>query len=195
MNSNLPSLGSTLKVYIDTEFTDFMNQDLISIGLVSSDGHEFYGENYDFIRAWSSKWVTENVYPLLDLSTHSYPRLVLSAKVWDWIDNLPCEFVVVMIDYESDYNLLLNLFSDEKHPKIIEVKNIYEVISEQCNAQILDHDGNEYEQRMRSAKTKFNLYFMDYFFRTKEKQHHALSDAKANREAFSKLAKEFNFYY
>lgn len=201
MNSNLPNLGSTLSVYIDTEFTDFVKQDLISIGLAASNGDEFYGENYDFIRAWSSEWVREHVYSLLDLThkrdSRCYPRTMLSAKVWQWIDDLPCDFIVVMIDYHSDYDLLLDLFGDEKHPKIIEVKNIDHIIFQQCNSQVplLNASINEFEQRVRSAKTKFNLYFMDYFYRTKEIQHHALSDAKANREAFEKLAKEFAFYF
>lgn len=196
MNSNLPNLGSTLSVYIDTEFTDFVNQDLISIGLAASNGDEFYGENYDFIRGLSSKWVQQHIYPLLDLSKRGYPRLTLSARVWEWLNNLPCEFVVIYIDYKSDYDLLLDLFGDEQHPKIPEVKNIYAVMREAAKSQtLLSNDIDAYANKVIKFKAMFDLYFMDYFFRTKETQHHALSDAKANREAFEKVAKEFGFYY
>jgi hypothetical protein len=36
-------------VFLDTEFTDFLNCDLISIGMVSEDGqHELYAERSDY---------------------------------------------------------------------------------------------------------------------------------------------------
>lgn len=38
----------TLRLYVDTEFTDFLDCDLISIAIVSADGREFYGERSDF---------------------------------------------------------------------------------------------------------------------------------------------------
>ena len=38
-----------MRLFVDTEFTDLLNCDLISIGAVSEDGkHEFYGERSDF---------------------------------------------------------------------------------------------------------------------------------------------------
>ena len=37
-------------VFIDTEFTDFVQIDLISIALVSDDGREFYAERTDYCR-------------------------------------------------------------------------------------------------------------------------------------------------
>lgn len=39
----------TMILFLDTEFTDFQQPDLISIGLVSECGsHEFYAERNDF---------------------------------------------------------------------------------------------------------------------------------------------------
>ena len=37
-----------MPVFIDTEFTDFTQIDLISIALVSEDGREFYAERTDY---------------------------------------------------------------------------------------------------------------------------------------------------
>lgn len=193
MNSSLPSLGSRLDVYIDTEFTDFVNQDLISIGLVASNGQEFYGENLDFKKEFSSEWVQQNIYQLLDANKFGMKRYELSSRVWQWLDDLECDFVRIMIDYKSDYDLLLDLLG-EPHPKIINVQNIYQLITAQCAAQTeLSLDVNASEQKIISAKNKFNLYFMDYFYLTKEIQHHALSDARANKLAYEKVAKEFGF--
>lgn len=36
-----------MRIFIDTEFSDLQNMDLISIGLVAEDGAEFYAERSD----------------------------------------------------------------------------------------------------------------------------------------------------
>ncbi|WP_434717222.1 hypothetical protein P5X00_39880 (plasmid) [Paraburkholderia sp. A2RO-4L] len=46
-----------MRVYVDTEFTQFIDCDLISIGLVADDGREFYGERADYDRASCSEFV------------------------------------------------------------------------------------------------------------------------------------------
>lgn len=192
MNSSLPNLGSTVRVFIDTEFTDFINTDLISIGLAADNGEEYYGENSEFIKSWANPWVQSNIYPLLTPNTHGMGRSELSARVWCWIDELPCTSVIITIDYQTDYDLLLDLFG-EKHPKIIGVQNIFENIFKSIDEQIISMGGSstDYDNRSRKARAMFDLHQMDYFFRTKEDRHHALSDAKANREAYMKLVDDF----
>jgi len=37
----------SMRIFLDTEFTDFQNAHLISIGLVAEDGREFYAELFD----------------------------------------------------------------------------------------------------------------------------------------------------
>ncbi|SFJ84850.1 protein of unknown function [Paraburkholderia megapolitana] len=37
-----------MRIFVDTEFTDFIDCDLISIALVADDGREFYAERNDF---------------------------------------------------------------------------------------------------------------------------------------------------
>lgn len=49
-------------IYFDTEFNGlYKDTDLISIGLVSEDGKEFYGEIADNKLNWTDDWIAENV--------------------------------------------------------------------------------------------------------------------------------------
>ena len=52
-------------VFLDTEFTDFVRPDLISLALVSEDGREFYAERTDYRKDECSDFVRETVLPLL----------------------------------------------------------------------------------------------------------------------------------
>lgn len=70
-----------MRIFIDTEFTSFKNPKLISIGMVSEDGHEFYYELTDtwtlpdcslFVIGWVLPWLSDGyagkcLYGLLDL--------------------------------------------------------------------------------------------------------------------------------
>jgi hypothetical protein len=46
-----------LLLFLDTEFTDFKDMDLISIGIVSQDLHEFYAENTEYEQSWCNDLV------------------------------------------------------------------------------------------------------------------------------------------
>lgn len=52
-------------VCLDTEFTDFVRPDLISIALVAEDGREFYAECTDYNHDACNDFVKETVLPLL----------------------------------------------------------------------------------------------------------------------------------
>lgn len=52
-------------LFLDTEFTDFTNPELISIGLVAEDGREFYAECSEFDRATCNAFVNTKVLPRL----------------------------------------------------------------------------------------------------------------------------------
>lgn len=55
-----------MKYWFDTEFIeDGKTIDLISIGIVSEDGREYYAESYDCDYDQASDWVRENVFPHL----------------------------------------------------------------------------------------------------------------------------------
>ena len=52
-------------IFLDTEFTDFVDCDCIAIGLVAEDGREFYAELTDYRQEACSDCVRETVLPLL----------------------------------------------------------------------------------------------------------------------------------
>lgn len=184
-------IPKTCRVFIDCEFTDFINRDLISIGAVCSNGAEFYGENTQYVKAWASDWVKEHVVPFC--YGPSYSRSELSARLWCWIDDLPADFVIITVDYDGDYELLYDLFGEEKHPKMIEWQHINKLICYECDRQIISKLGNDLDyHNMRDKVTAdFHLEFMQYFLDTKEIQHHALSDAKANHRAWNHVVNKY----
>ena len=93
-------------VFLDTEFTDFVRPDLISIALVSEDGHEFYAERTDYQRDACSAFVRETVLPLLGrVPGATCSRAALTQRLHDWFAQLP-EPSTVIYDFEGDWQLL-----------------------------------------------------------------------------------------
>lgn len=177
-----------IRVFLDTEFTAFINTDLISIGVKAETGEEFYGENAEFIYAWSSDWVKENIYPLLDLPKLGLPRKELSARLWSWIEELPVDGVIITVDYAGDWRLLDDLFEEDKHPKIVGWELINEIIFKTVDQQITDtNDVNAYQNQVSRVIKDFSDEFDQYFLKTGETQHHALSDARANARAWNHI--------
>ena len=180
------------RFFVDTEFTDFTNCDLISIGLVGPNGEKFYGENSTFVAAWASDWVKANIYPLLDYNKYGKRREELSAHLWEWLNEQPYDEIIIVADYHKDFELLQELLV-EKHPKISDIENINNNIYHDIDKQVAALGGNDddYHYQVKKVVGKFRQYFAEYFERTAEMQHHALSDACANQEAYSKIALEF----
>lgn len=72
-----------MNVYFDTEFTGLegSDPDLISIGMISEDGHKFYAEFTDYDEKRINPWVVDNVLAYLrDPNTDDY---CYSEMAWD----------------------------------------------------------------------------------------------------------------
>jgi len=179
-------------VFCDNEFTDFLNTEPISIGLVATSGQEFYGENLDFNRALSSSFVKANIYPLLDPVKHGMSEVELSARMWCWIDELPCEKLIIMVDYATDWTLFKYLMNGN-HPKVIGWENVFTNMAQWVHETVVNSGGGpyEYQQNWNRVQNHFAYGVQDYFKRTGEIPHHALSDARANREAYALTTLEF----
>lgn len=55
------------RFFLDTEFNQTGTfVELLSIGLVSDDGHEYYAQNQDHDWSMTQEYVKENIFPLLD---------------------------------------------------------------------------------------------------------------------------------
>lgn len=177
--------SSTLRVFLDTEFTDFIGADLISIGLKAETGEEFYGENLDFNRKLASQFVVDNVYPLLDHDKYGLRELELAARVGRWLEDLPCERIEVFVDYPTDWELLCGLLRDDL-PKFATEVNFTVLLETQCllAAARAGDTGAAAAARFARARDQFYREFLAHFQETGEAQHHALSDARANLRGF-----------
>jgi len=182
--------SSSQLLFLDTEFTDFINTELISIGAVTEDGkHEFYAEVSDYRRASESQFVKENIVPLLDGGSALMPLNEVSARFGSWVESLPYN-VKVCIDYSTDWELTLMLLHDV-WPSNLE-KEWLNVYADMQLASILKCSGVGMSRPLadviRNTKDVFTKQFYEHFFVNKEtpkyRQHHALYDARANREAW-----------
>ena len=147
-------------IFIDTEFTDFQQPELISIALVMENGEHFYAECQDFSKAACSDFVVETILPLLN-RTHSSvvgktPDIAEKAIAW-LRERAPAGFTLAF-DYIGDYELFLRLM-DDRLTIPFEALNIWPQLDE----------------------SKLNWYFDNYVV----PRHHALYDARANRFAYA----------
>ena len=94
-------------IFLDTEFTDFVRPELISIALVSEDGREFYAERTDFQRDACNDFVRETVLPLLGrVPGAACSRLELTERLHEWFAQLP-EPGIIVYDFGGDWLLLV----------------------------------------------------------------------------------------
>jgi len=95
-------------IFLDTEFTDFINCDLISIGMVSEDGrHELYLERSDYRAEWCNSFVHAAVLPQLGSAGPALDRPQLAARLVAWFATLP-RSVSIACDSFTDWELLLD---------------------------------------------------------------------------------------
>lgn len=152
-------------VFLDTEFTDFINTEMLSIGMVTADAkHEFYAERTDFELKMCSEFVREEILPLFDKSGFVGTKEEIGNKVVDWIISLPYSDVIIVIDYHGDWQILGDLL-----PSVpMKLKR-----------------SPEYIQAMTDFATNVAIQGCDeYFEKVDKRRHHALVDAKANRHGW-----------
>lgn len=100
--------------FVDTEFTDMINCELISIALVAENGAEFYGELIDFDESACSPFVRGAVLPQL----RRFPGVLyvsgqLREKVLEWVGGVsPSDECYICVDNVLDWDILLNLLGN-----------------------------------------------------------------------------------
>lgn len=97
-----------MRVFLDTEFTDFSNPRLISAGFVAEDGREFYCELAD---GWAishcNEFVHHTVLPLLG-GVGAMTREDAGARLVDWLASLD-DNITVVSDIDADWRLVMGL--------------------------------------------------------------------------------------
>ncbi|MBA5604948.1 3'-5' exoribonuclease [Duganella sp. FT3S] len=149
--------------FLDTEFTNFHDPELVSIGLVASSGEEFYAEIPFSITA-CSPFVKEAVIPLLGLDQVAFcTRDGLFIRLMDWLAVVKNDAeVVICFDSQHDETLFKQIFGGMP-PAFMRFRNVG------------DRNINE---------------LLRYEFHTKHAlpEHHALHDARAMRYPLRRAA-------
>jgi hypothetical protein len=153
-------------IFIDTEFTDFKDAELISIGMVSECGqHEFYAE-LPVDQSKCNDFVLVTILPQLGKVPEAQCTMVeLQDRLRQWLEQFAKHAPIICFDYEGDWRLFCHAM-DYEIPAWLRGKNIYSYLDE----------------------VKLQMYFID----NRIKDHHALHDAKANRHAFDRKKAEMD---
>lgn len=148
-------------LFLDTEFTDFLDCELISIGMVSEDGkHEFYAERNDYNKSWCSDFVREAVLPNLGMiHGAACSRDELAKRLWEWFATLPSQ-VQIATDSTHDRDLLWDAFGEGLPTNL---------------------DRSVYDLRSLVDTSEFNDAVCRYHDQASQPWHHGLHDAKAHR--------------
>lgn len=101
-------------LFLDTEFTDIEQPELISLGLVSDCGrHEFYAELSDFDRRACTAFVCREVLPKLGrIPAARADRVTVAEAFTSWLAQLPGDAVEIGFDFEGDWELIQPLIGE-----------------------------------------------------------------------------------
>jgi hypothetical protein len=152
-----------MRLFVDTEFTDFIDCELLSIGIVSEDGREFYGERNDVDLSRCSDFARVAVLPQLGgdaaiIGSEEH----LGAHLQTWLEQFRSSGpVIVSVDYPTDWELFTYLVRDPDTlgtPSWIKGQSIRDMIAPQDVERYWNANGR--------------------------RAHHALHDARANRYAY-----------
>ncbi|SCU98832.1 conserved hypothetical protein [Cupriavidus necator] len=155
-------------VFLDTEFTDFIDCELVSIGMVTENGRQFYAEVLDFDRAKCTEFVRSAVLPLLgQLPDTIVMRAELGAALHTWFAELAVP-VTIAIDYSADWELLVHALDGELPASLVGRLDLASI----------------------AESAVFALAAAGYHAAPGRPWHHALHDARGMRAGF--LAVESN---
>lgn len=148
-------------IFLDTEYTDALDCDLISIGMISEDG-EFvlYAERSDYCADWCNSFVHAAVLPQLGHAGPALDRPKLGGTLIEWFATLPSS-VTVACDSYTDWELLLDAMDGVPPANL----------------------AGRYDLRTHADSSVFNHAVVQYHERGGP-WHHALHDARAHREGW-----------
>jgi len=149
----------TLRIFLDTEFTDFIRPHLISIGMVADSGEEFYAE-IPYPESECSDFVRETVIPLLGrFSGAICSKEILSVRLRTWLELVRAQrdHIEICVDSQTDWDLLISALEYQ--------------VPKWCWQTFI---GNSIDELVRC----------DFYRKNEFPEHYALYDARANRSAF-----------
>jgi integrase len=97
LSPSVTSAPKAARYFVDTEFTSLDNAELISVGIVSQDGREFYAERSHFAREACSDFVHTHVLPQLGkMPTRVLTDAQLRNELRKWIAAIPLDPLPVL---------------------------------------------------------------------------------------------------
>jgi hypothetical protein len=167
-----------IRLYLDTEFTNLnplKQTRLISIGLVSPAGHEFYRELSDtYNESVCSDFVIKNVLPYLKGGDCVRTEFQVATELFEFISDLSQnhEQVVIVADSKTDFDFTYNL--------------LFDVANFEGEFPYGNPIGFEFIRRLKGTNT-FTVLFNEGLRECRGDIHNALDDAKANMYAHQKI--------
>ena len=152
-------------IFIDTEFTNFVDPQLISIGLIHERGDRNFYREVAPLPNGMSDFVRGVVLPLLQGGDYSRTRTEIIVALHDWVAGIPGPQHIVC-DYYTDFELFADLMRYH-WPGNLAGKPIMYVESELSNIH-----PDVWEASYLARKK----YYWDG-----GRMHHALEDARSNR--------------
>ena len=142
-------------IFLDTEFTGLIaDPQLISIGLVTLDGQEFYAELSNIDLTDVDFWIEENVLPQLG-HVPTVDRKTLKTQLLEFLQKCRGDnpTIRILFDYEGDIDLFRDILGKD-WPEWLLHKNISYVILEDET----DYPGRHHA--LNDAK-QLRQYFLD----------------------------------
>jgi len=164
------------RIFFDTEFTGLhKNTTLISIGLVSEKGVEFYAELNDYDREQVDDWIEQNVISKLLYTMPKYgyggSRIYVANKLKLWFEQF--DKVEIWSDcYAYDWVLFVNLFGTAFDIP----KNIYYIPFDICTI-----------MKIKGVDPDVNREEFAGIDLGDNQKHNALWDAKVIKACYNKL--------
>jgi len=167
-------------LFFDTEFTDFVEMDPISLGMCSLDGCDTLYVELEHIANWRSTFVNQTVVPLLDGVFHKREDAANRLVLWlNQFDTLP----LIGCDYVGDATILCDLLSSATVNQRFEFEKqiVYERTLVYWKSLVIDPLKGE--DHADDTIEKF-LTTKEQLLTTNPRRHHALSDALDARTAW-----------
>lgn len=171
-----------MKIFFDMEFTGLrQNTTLISIGLISEEGHTFYAETNYYDTLQVSPWIKENVISNLTESPENryFSKGDLRKALLEWLDQFDyIEWVSDCCHY--DFVLLIDLLFGDA----LSIPKKYGTVCYDINQLISD----DYCISLQEAFDKSREEILDSYGITYiSTKHNALYDAKVIRKIYQCL--------
>ncbi len=163
-------------IFFDSEFDNFSDLGLISIGFISEcEQLSFYKENSELKLNRCSEFVHKTVLPLLNLNEHGVKYNEMKSLFEKWVNSIEDNEIVFVADYSGDLKIYWELIKDLKFNKKVRSQLMFDYLPQVAkerlvyNYKIMDKVS---EHIMNSISNELS--------KCPQMQHHALFDAHCN---------------